>query len=116
MLQKITKLSLTSRKNLTNPQKAVDKVKRQTDKEALQNKLTEVKKVVDANEKSKKKPKKRKAEAKKKAEAEASENGGTVVETKEGEYEVVSESNGEGNTGSQKSIASWQQLFWRTFS
>ncbi len=82
-----------TKKSYESAKKAVDKVKRQTDKEALQNKLTEVKKVVDANEK--------KAEAKKKAEAEASENGGTVVETKEGEYEVVSESNGEGNTGSQ---------------
>ena len=82
-----------TKKSYESAKKAVDKVKRQTDKEALQNKLTEVKKVVDANEK--------KAEANKKAEAEASENGGTVVETKEGEYEVVSESNGEGNTGSQ---------------
>ncbi|WP_195957979.1 hypothetical protein [Enterococcus gallinarum] len=85
-----------TKKSYESAKKAVDKVKRQTDKEALQNKLTEIKKVVDANEK-----KAKEAEEKKKAEAEASENGGTVVETKEGEYEVVSESNGEGNTGSQ---------------
>ncbi|WP_373193555.1 hypothetical protein [Enterococcus sp. RIT-PI-f] len=91
-----------TKKSYEAAKKAVDKVKRQTDKEALQNKLTEIKKVVDANEKkAKEAEEQKKAEAKKKAEAEASENGGTVVETKEGEYEVVSESNGEGNTGSQ---------------